>query len=137
MIAIDIVLKFLISMIAAIFLIYSFINIKSAAENYFSSFEISKSSYEIRILNVEKIDEEFARTISEICIDILNITKKSACYYLKSSNRFNVSTREYEGEYKSQRYKFDAKIFDERKQNGLVIIEKGEGKIKYFVRLIN
>jgi len=137
MIAIDIVLKFMISMIVAIFLIYSFIDIKNATENYFSSFEVSKSNYEIRILNVEKIDEEFARTISEICIDILNITKKSACYYLKSSNGFNVLTREYEGEYKNQKYKFDAKNFDERKQNGLVIIEKNEGKLKYLVRLIN
>jgi hypothetical protein len=137
MIAIDIVLKFLISMIAAIFLIYSFINIKSAAENYFSTFEVSKSNYEIRILNVEKIDEESAKAISETCIDILNITKKSACYYLKSSNGFNIVTREYEGEYKNQRYKFDAKNFDEKKQNGLIIIEKREGEIKYFVRLIN
>jgi hypothetical protein len=137
MIAIDIVLKFLISMIAAIFLIYSFINIKSAAENYFSTFEVSKSNYEIRILNVEKIDEESAKAISETCIDILNITKKSACYYLKSSNGFNIVARGYEGEYKNQRYKFDAKNFDEKKQNGLIIIEKGEGEIKYFVRLIN
>jgi hypothetical protein len=137
MITIDILFKFIISMIAAIVVIYIFLNMKTQIINFFIENKIIKSYYEIRIFQIDEIDEKFIKTISEVCLEDANETKKFVCCYLRASNRFNLKINSYSDEYKGKTYLVDFSNFDPSKNNSLVLVERVNANVDYVIKLIN
>jgi len=137
MIAIDVTLKFVLSMVAAIILIYIFNSIRTSIINYFSNFKTSKANYEISVLEINKIDEKWIKVFSEVCIDVLNYTNRAACFYLKSNSTFQLDKNFFEGEYNGKKYEFYAIMFDPSKNNGLIIGIYDKNDDRYIIYLIN
>lgn len=137
MIAIDILFKFIISMIAAIVLIYTFLSIKTQVNNFFFENKIVKNSYEIEVLQVDEIDEKFVKTIAEVCLENINKSKRFVCYYLRAKNKFDLKINSYNDEYMGKTYLVDFSSFDPSKNNSLVLVEKVDANVNYVIKLIN